>query len=169
MLPLYCLLSHSQVTRLQSYPYQPFRSWSTWKQPIPRMLSVQMGQASDTCSIKGIRGDLTTSLSASWSHIDQPVCDHSQPAWQLNLGPAHSQTLSFIHTSTRTPTDSHAQSDVDILWILHRCEHVYLLVSSQLKKTEQKEEGRGSGGLDRFHSLPAVKPWKQMVVFLSVS
>lgn len=66
------------------------------------MLSVQMGRAGDTCSIKGIRGDLTTSLSASWPHIDQPVWDHSQPVWQLNLGPAHAQTLSFTHAHTLT-------------------------------------------------------------------
>lgn len=66
------------------------------------MLSAQMGRASNTCSIKGIRGDLTTSLSASWPHIDQPVWDHSQTVWQLHLGPAHARTPSFTHAHKHT-------------------------------------------------------------------
>ncbi len=137
--------SHSSKVPLL---YQPFRPQSTWKHPIPRMLSVQMGRASDTCSIKGIRGDLTTSLSASWPHIDQPVWVHSQSVWQLNLGPAHSQVLSFTHTHTHTHTRTHTQihilnllqTDVDVLCILSRWEHVYLLVSSQLEKSKGKKE-----------------------------
>lgn len=80
---LYCTASRDtrKTSQLQSnFSLAAIQSTAHTKtHPIPRMLSVQMGQASDTCSIKGIRGDLTTLLSASWPHIDQPVWDHSQP------------------------------------------------------------------------------------------
>lgn len=103
------------------------------------MLSVQMGRASDTCSIKGIRGDLTTSLSASWPHIDQPACDHSQPAWQLNLDPAQSQTLSSMHICTHNHTT--------------RLTRLYCLFVG-LKSTEGDTRGM---------------PWEQTAVFPSVT
>lgn len=129
-----------------------------------------MGWASDTCSIKGIRGDLTTSLSASWPHIDQPVWDHSQPVWQLNRGPthAHVQTLSFSHTHSLTCAHAHSSrihsfteemdGYVDVLWILHRCKHVQVSKRGQSKR----RKGEVVGGLDRFHSLLTRK---QMVFF----
>lgn len=151
MLPLYCLLSYSKGSHgsKATLPFQPFRPQSTWKHPIPRVLSVQMGRANNTCSIKGIRGHLTTLLSSSWPHIDQLVWDHSQTGWQLNRGPAHAQTPSFTHTHTLTDICARTQihilslfwSDVDILCIPHRYKHVYLSISNQ--QTERRKRFLG--------------------------
>lgn len=136
------LLSHGSHGSKVTLPYQLFRPRSTWEHPIPRMLSVQMGRASDTCSIKGIRGDLTTSLSASWPHIDQPVWDHSQSVWQLNLEPC-TFTHTYIHSLRRAQTRiSHTQSDEDILWILHRYTHVYLSVSVNYRRQSKRRRKR---------------------------
>lgn len=111
--------------------------------PIPRMRSVQMGRASDTCSIKGIRGDLTTLLSASWPHIDQHAGDHSQPVWHFNLDPAHAHRQIRIFTN---PEVMQIHPGFGLGNALFICKKETLLV--------------------QFHSLPKVKVWvKKMCVF----
>lgn len=99
-----------------------------------------MGRASDTCSIKGIRGDLTTSLSASWPHIDQSVWDHSQSVWQLNLEPLHIHAHIYTLTEMCTNTDftypewcGYTRDSPQVYPCLPVC-------LSQLQKAEHKEE-----------------------------
>lgn len=125
------------------------------------MHSVQMGRASDTCSIKGIRGDPTTLLSASWpTLISLSATTHSQ-CDSLICGPA---------TCTSTFCSFSLSWQIHILNLFTGlCTGVSMFICLSpvcKKKTKQKStKRRGGGGVvganwTGFHSFQSVSSHK---------